>query len=88
MVRGTRERASPPVERSSSLRLLWLLGAMLFVTGACGLIYQQLWLRELSLVFGVTVYAATTVSATFMASFALGSRVFTAFHGNARELVR
>lgn len=53
--------------------LLPLLAAALFVTGACGLVYQQLWLRELSLVFGVTVYAAATVLAAFMAGLALGS---------------
>jgi spermidine synthase len=50
-----------------------LLSAMLFVTGACGLVYQQLWMRELSLVFGVTIYAAATVLASFMAGLALGS---------------
>jgi spermidine synthase len=49
------------------------VAAMLFVTGACGLVYQQLWLRELSLVFGVTVYAAATVLGAFMAGLALGS---------------
>lgn len=53
--------------------VLPVLAGMLFVTGACGLIYQQLWLRELSLVFGVTVYAAATVLAAFMAGLALGS---------------
>jgi spermidine synthase len=37
------------------------------------LIYQVLWLRLLALVFGVTVHAATTVLASFMAGLALGS---------------
>ncbi|MGD9906769.1 MAG: fused MFS/spermidine synthase [Vicinamibacterales bacterium] len=47
---------------------------LLFVcSGACGLTYQVLWLRLLSLVFGVTVYAASTVLAAFMAGLALGS---------------
>ena len=46
---------------------------LFFASGACGLIYQVLWLRLLSLVFGVTVYAATTVLAAFMAGLALGS---------------
>ena len=35
--------------------VLALLAALFFVSGACGLVYQQLWLRELTLVFGVTV---------------------------------
>ena len=38
-----------------------------------GLVYQVLWLRRLSLVFGVTVYAASTVLAAFMAGLAIGS---------------
>ncbi len=46
---------------------------MFFCSGACGLIYQVLWLRLLSLTFGVTVYAASTVLAAFMAGLALGS---------------
>ncbi len=46
---------------------------LLFCSGACGLTYQVLWLRQLSLVFGVTVYAASTVLAAFMAGLALGS---------------
>jgi len=53
-------------------RLLVLL-ALFFGSGACGLIYQVLWLRQLSLVFGVTVYAASTVLAAFMSGLALGS---------------
>lgn len=48
---------------------------LFFVSGACGLIYQVLWLRLLGLVFGVTVYAASTVWASFMAGLAIGSYV-------------
>ena len=51
----------------ASLCLLFLL------SGACGLTYQVLWLRLLALVFGVTVHAASTVLASFMAGLALGS---------------
>ena len=39
----------------------------------CALIYQTLWLRLLALVFGVTVYAASTVLASFMSGLAIGS---------------
>ena len=52
---------------------LALLLVLFFFSGACGLIYQVLWLRLLALVFGVTVYAASTVLAAFMAGLALGS---------------
>jgi spermidine synthase len=47
--------------------------ALFYVSGVAGLIYQVLWLRRLSLVFGVTVYAASTVLAAFMAGLAIGS---------------
>jgi spermidine synthase len=46
---------------------------LFFISGACGLIYQQLWLRQLSLVFGVTVHAVATVLAAFFSGLALGS---------------
>jgi len=47
--------------------------ALFYFSGVAGLIYQVLWLRRLSLIFGVTVYAASTVLAAFMAGLALGS---------------
>ena len=47
--------------------------ALFYVSGIAGLIYQVLWLRRLSLIFGVTVYAASTVLAAFMAGLAIGS---------------
>jgi len=50
-----------------------VLALLFFCSGACGLIYQVLWLRLLGLTFGVTVYAASTVWASFMAGLALGS---------------
>ena len=53
--------------------LLPALVLLFLVSGACGLIYQVLWLRLLGLVFGVTVYAASTVWASFMGGLALGS---------------
>lgn len=50
--------------------MLPILAPLFFLSGASALIYQILWLR---LVFGVTVYAATAVLASFMAGLALGS---------------
>jgi spermidine synthase len=54
------------------VRLAVLL-LLFFCSGACGLMYQVLWLRLLALVFGVTLYAASTVLAAFMAGLAAGS---------------
>ena len=48
---------------------------LLLASGASGLAYQVLWLRELSLLLGVTVYAAATVLAAFMGGLTLGSAV-------------
>jgi spermidine synthase len=53
--------------------LLPILTILFFASGACALIYQVMWLRLLALVFGVTVYAASTVLAGFMAGLAAGS---------------
>jgi spermidine synthase len=62
---GDRSGSVPP--------LLFLLAAIFFLSGTSALIYQMLWLRLIGLVFGVTVYAASTVWAVFMAGLALGS---------------
>ena len=64
-------RDRPPRRRT----VLVTLTILLLASGACALVYQQLWFRLLSLVFGVTVYAASTVLATFFAGLALGSYV-------------
>ncbi len=53
--------------------LLPFLVLLFFLSGGSGLIYQVLWLRLLGLVFGVTVHAAATTLASFMAGLALGS---------------
>jgi len=49
------------------------LAGLLFFSGVSAIVYQVLWLRVLSLTFGVTVYAASTVLAAFMAGLAAGS---------------
>ncbi len=46
-----------------------------FLSGAVALIYQVLWTRQLGLVFGVTIQAASTVLACFMGGLAIGSYV-------------
>ena len=64
--------SAAPLRRSPAW-LLPLLATLFFFSGACALIYQVMWLRLLSLVFGVTVYAASTVLAGFMGGLAVGS---------------
>lgn len=53
-----------------------LVLAIFFVSGFCGLVYEVVWLRHLSLVFGNTVYATSTVLAGFMGGLAIGSYLF------------
>jgi spermidine synthase len=43
------------------------------LSGACGLVYEIVWMRRLSLAFGITVFATSTVLAAFMAGLGLGS---------------
>ncbi len=50
--------------------------ALFFLSGACTLIYQVVWARMLIVVFGVSVYAVSTVLTAFMAGLALGSFYF------------
>ena len=52
-----------------------LLGLFL-MTGLSGLVYELLWARMFSLVFGATVLAVSTVLAAFFAGLALGSWAF------------
>src|SRR5688500_233129 len=49
-----------------------LLLLVFLLSGVSGLIYQVLWQRQLSLVFGVSAYATATVLGAFMAGLALG----------------
>jgi len=47
--------------------------ALFFLSGVSALIYQIVWVRFFTVVFGVTVFAVSTVVASFMAGLALGS---------------
>lgn len=50
-----------------------LLVLCFFLSGSAGLVYQVVWVRMLSLVFGNTVYAVSMVVAAFLSGLALGS---------------
>ncbi len=53
-----------------------ILFILFFFSGASALIYQVIWVRMFGLVFGITVFAASTVLSAFMAGLALGSLYF------------
>ncbi len=61
--------------KASRTRLL-MLCALMAASGAAGLIYQVLWVKQLSLVVGVQVYAVTTAISAFFAGLALGGVCF------------
>jgi len=47
-----------------------------FLSGMAGLIYETVWVRKLTLIFGASVYSTSTVIAAFMAGLSLGSIYF------------
>ena len=53
--------------------IVWLI---FIFSGASGLIYEVIWMRQLTLIFGSTVFATSTVLTAFMAGLALGSFYF------------
>ena len=59
--------------RAAARLRLAILAVLLLFSGASALVYQIVWLRLLSLTFGVTVYAASTVLAAFMGGLCIGS---------------
>ena len=56
-------------------RRSYAVACLLFASGACALIYQVAWLRELRLVFGASTPASAAVLAVFMAGLGYGSLV-------------
>jgi hypothetical protein len=51
---------------------LWQTAALLFGSGACALVYQVAWLREMRLVFGASTPASAAVLAIFMGGLGIG----------------
>ena len=49
---------------------------LFFLSGACTLVYEVVWVRMLILVFGTSAFALSTVLSAFMAGLALGSVYF------------
>ncbi|MDK2973369.1 MAG: spermidine synthase [Candidatus Sumerlaeota bacterium] len=53
-----------------------LIAAMFLVSGASALIYEVVWTRQLTTLFGATHYSVATVLTAFMGGLALGSWLF------------
>lgn len=71
-----------------SFRMNALLLVAFFLSGAVALVYQVLWTRQLGLVFGVTIQAASTVLACFMGGLALGSYLAGRWSDHLRRPLR
>ena len=54
---------------------LWIY-LFFFLSGFSGLVYEIVWMRKLTLIFGNTVHAVSTTLAVFMGGLALGSFLF------------
>ena len=68
--------------------ILGLIYLIFFLSGAAALIYEVLWVRYLSLIFGGSHLAVTTVLSVFMGGLALGSYTIGKKVGSYRKLLR
>jgi spermidine synthase len=68
------------------LRLTVLVALMFGVSGGASMIYEIAWTRALALVLGSSVYAFTTMLATFLIGLAGGSYAFSYFSRGKEEL--
>ncbi|NOS71752.1 MAG: fused MFS/spermidine synthase [Verrucomicrobia bacterium] len=54
----------------------WIVLFLFFCSGATALVYEVVWSKFLSQMFGSTIYAQTVVLAAFMGGLALGNKLF------------
>jgi spermidine synthase len=66
-----------------NIRIFLLLG--FFLSGMAALIYEVVWTRPLSLIFGSTIYAVSTMLSAFMAGLALGSFIASKYADNLKN---
>ena len=59
-----------------SRKIGWLMLGLFFCSGGTALVYEVVWSKFLSQMFGSTIYAQTVVLAVFMGGLALGNRIF------------
>ncbi len=65
-----------------------ILLIIFFFSGIAGLAYQILWVKLLSQMFGHTIFAISTVVATFMAGLAIGSFIFGRYVDRSKSPLR
>ncbi|HMB73724.1 MAG TPA: fused MFS/spermidine synthase, partial [Gammaproteobacteria bacterium] len=67
--------------------MLWLVVACFFLSGFAALIYQTVWLRQFSIVFGTSELAVATVLAAYMGGLAAGAAVIARCQHRIRQPV-
>jgi spermidine synthase len=63
------------INSSKHRKQIFIISMLFLLSGACGLIYEVLWCRELGLVLGNTSYSISAVLTAFMTGLAVGSFV-------------
>ncbi len=58
------------------------------ISGMTALIYEVVWSRPLQLIFGSTIYAASTILTTFLAGFSLGAYLLRNIADNSKNPLR
>src|SRR5271170_4419578 len=61
---------------------------LFFASGFSGLVYEVVWMRLISLIFGNAVYASATVLAGFMGGMAIGGFIFGGVADRTRSPLR
>ncbi len=70
------------------MKYKYLVLTLFFASGISGLMYEVVWLRMLTRITGVTIYATATVLASFMAGLALGSFLLGRFIDKREDSLR
>lgn len=77
---AARRQAAPPAPSSAlagtGARSALPFAALLLASGVTALVFETLWVKQLSLVVGVTVHAVTVAVSAFFAGLALGGALF------------
>ena len=68
----------PGLNNEPSKHVLLTCALLFLISGAAALIYEVLWMKELSLLFGNSAQAAAAVLAAFFAGLAAGNRYWGA----------
>ncbi len=87
IVAGRRRAQSGIGPVSGRVGVGWIM-LIYFVSGACSLIDEVIWVRLLKLTLGNTVYASSIVVSTFMGGLALGALIMGRYSDRIRRRLR